>query len=149
MTELHCLFCALGLAAFAAAAPAEPADTGLSPSAAVDGIYYAPVDESPAAQSGPGGSLLSRARIEPFAWGQAGRGLDAVELYVDGQYLGRGPLSLGGLVVDADGVSLDARADGYEDALRPRVRLPADGPVAVALLPRDAAWPITTPGWVA
>jgi hypothetical protein len=118
------------------------------PAEADDGIYYAPVDESAVAQPGSSGSLLSRAQILPFAWGHPGRSLDAVELYVDQTYLGRSPLVLDGLVVDAAGSSLDARADGYEEALRPRVRLPPDGPVAVAMLPRDAAWPVTTPGWV-
>jgi hypothetical protein len=153
MTKLSCFLCALGLAAAGLRADGPVAAADLSPAAAMDGIYYAPVDDSPAAasaeaQAGGGGSLLSRAKIVPFAWGHPGLGLDSVELYVDGQYLGRSPLSLDSRVVDAAGVSLDARADGYEDALRPRVRLPADGSVAVALLPRDAAWPVTTPGWI-
>jgi hypothetical protein len=142
MTKRTLFFAALWLSA-PAAAWAGPAAAG-GPD---DGIYYAPVDASPVAQAGGAGSLLSRAQIQPFAWGRPGVGLGSVELYLDGSYLGSTPLSLDGRVVDAAGVSLAARADGYEDALRPSVRLPEDGPVAVALLPRDAAWPITTPGW--
>ncbi|HTB35010.1 MAG TPA: hypothetical protein VK842_09110 [bacterium] len=147
MTRMLLLLGALCLGGSARPAWAADAAADLSPAAGDDGMYYAPVDDSPAAQLSGGGSLLTRARISPFAWGSPGRGLDLVEIYVDGNYLGRTPLSLGGMVVDAAGVSLGARAEGYEDALRPRVRLPDDGPVAVAMLPSDAAWPVTTPGW--
>ena len=147
MTKWIVFFAALwcsGLAGRAWAAPAGAAGGD-------DGMFYAPLDESPAAQASPeagAGSLLSRAKLLPFAWGRPGAGLGDVELFINGKYLGRGPLALDGLVVDAAGVSLDARADGYEDALRPHLRLPAEGAVAVALLPRDAAWPVTTPGWI-
>jgi hypothetical protein len=147
MTKGAFFVAALWFSAVSGGAWAEPVQAPGSD----DGMYYAPMDESPGASASTaqaGGSVLSRAQILPFAWGHSLAGLGSVELYMDGSYLGRTPLSLAGRVVNAVGVSLAARADGYEDALRPSVRLPADGPVAVALLPRDAAWPITTPGWV-
>jgi hypothetical protein len=129
--------------------PARAAEPGQDPD-----VYYAPLDEAEAltpsaaaAEAAGSGRHLSRARLRAFAWGRPQLDLGGAELYVDGALVGRSPLSLQGLLVSAQGVSLAARADGFEEALRPALRLPPEGSVAIALLPDDAAWPVTTPGW--
>jgi hypothetical protein len=145
---------ALLLPRLALAAPDAP--SALSPAAAAaagtdedPGVYTAPLDGAADddASAPAAGSRLSHARLHAFAWGRPAQDLPGVELYLDGALMGHSPMTLDGAVVSAAGVSLGARAEGYEDALRPALQLPDDGGVAVALLPEDAAWPVTTPGW--
>jgi hypothetical protein len=152
MIELLLALClTLPRHALADAGPAAAAPITASAAAEDQDVYFAPLDDaagdSAEASSAPVGSRLSRARLRAFAWGHPGRSVDGAELYLDGSLVGRSPLALDGVLVSAAGVSLAARADGYEEALRPRLDLPADGSVAVALLPEDAADAITLPGW--
>lgn len=113
------------------------------------GIYTAPLDD--AGESGnaaaPAGKRLSRARLRAFAWSRPGVGLAGAELYLDGQLVGESPLTLGGYLAPASGVTLSAQAAGCEEAARPGLVLPVNGGVDIALLPDDAAAAVTDPGW--
>ena len=138
------------LAVTATAAPAAP--VAVSPGAGwadEPGIYTAPLDDADdSGPAAPAGKRLSHARLRAFAWGRPGAGLAGAELYLDGELMGASPLTLGGFLAPASGVTLSAQAAGFEEAARPGLILPAEGGVAIALLPDDAAAGVTAPGWV-
>jgi hypothetical protein len=142
---------------------AEAAAQDASPSAASglqdEDIYYAPEEGGDAsgelgASQGAVGSLpgsasyLSHAKLEPFEWGRPGQALEGVELFLNGQYLGKSPLSLDNYMVQRVTLPLTARREGYEEAERPQVKLPVEGPLRVALLSEGAARWYTTPAWI-
>lgn len=154
MIKLLCLFVAL--------LPALGLRAQLTPTAAADSaalqdedVYYAPLESQPAegqpdaaepAVKLAPGAYLSRATLHAVDFSD-GRSLKGAELFLGSDYLGRSPLALQGLVV-APGAELAVRMDGYHEASRPGLRLPAEGEVRVALLKEDPAGWYTTPAWV-
>lgn len=149
-----------GLTQSAAAQAQSPSAQALSGTAAVvdeaqDGIYYGPdlgsKDASGAVAVQPQlGSYLSHARITAFAWGSPQRELAGAEVVLNGEYLGKSPLVLQGLLVaGAAPAKVALRLDGYSEGLRPSVSLPQDGDLRVALLDDSAGAWISTPGWIA
>ena len=141
----------LRLAVAEDAAPVSPtAETGQQD----DDVYYAPdVAEDGATGATPSaavaqvqGAYVSRAQLHVIDF-TSGHEVNGAELFLGPDYLGRSPLTLKGLVV-SPGTELGARLDGYEEALRPGLHLPADGEVRVALLRENAASWYTTPAWV-
>jgi hypothetical protein len=123
-------------------------------------VYYAPeeVSETAAVLGGSAGSVaaspsagassMSHARLIPFAWGEPDKPLKGAELFLNGQYLGHSPLSLDSVLVSLKPMTLTAHLDGYEEAVRPAVIVPAEGELRVALLGEDAASWYTTPAWI-
>jgi hypothetical protein len=116
-------------------------------------IYYAPdVAEDAAAGTPtasvalPQGAYVSKARLSVFDF-SSGKDLKGAELFLGQDYLGRSPLVLQGLVV-SPGAELAARLDGYGEASRRALRLPAEGEVRLALLSENPAGWYTTPAWV-
>ena len=116
-------------------------------------VYYAPdvAEDSPegttaAAATLPQGAYVSRADLHIFDY-SSGRSLSGAELFLGRDYLGRSPLTLKGLVV-GPGAELEVRMDGYDEASRPGLRLPAEGEVKVALLRENPVGWYTTPAWV-
>lgn len=116
-------------------------------------VYYAPdvAEDSPdgatpTAAALPQGAYVSRAMLRAFDY-SSGKPLDGVELFLGHDYLGRSPLGLQGLVVGHDAV-LEARLEGYDEASRPGLRLPAEGEVSIALLRENPVGWYTTPSWV-
>lgn len=112
-------------------------------------VYYAPDDEaaeplSPTAQSP--GSFVSRASIQAYDVAD-GRVLEGADLFLQGAFIGRSTLDLGGRVIDKPVVELDARLADCEDASRPAVALPAEGTVRIAMVSRRSARWYTAPGW--
>lgn len=144
---------------------ADDAAQALSPAAAAGAlqdqdVYYGPDEQdvsasaqsaaSPAptpAPTGDLGSALTRASVSAFEWGHPERPLVGAELFINGQFLGRSPLRLTGRVVDRSSV-VTARLDGYSEALRGRVQVPAEGEIRVAMASENAAGWYTTPSWV-
>ncbi len=122
-------------------------------------VYYAPEESGDsngvmggsqgAVGSLPGSaSYLSRARIIPFAWGHPQEPLKDVELFLNGQYLGKGPLTLENYMVKRAQLELSAHKEGYDEAQRPKVALPVEGDVRIALMDDSAASWYTTPAWL-
>jgi hypothetical protein len=134
---------------------AVSASTGLQD----EDIYYAPEENGDAsgemgASQGAVGSLagsasyLSHAQIVPFEWGHPERRLEGVELFLNGQYLGKSPLGLDNFMVQRSALALTARKEGYEEAERATVKVPVDGPLRIALLNENVASWYTTPSWL-
>jgi hypothetical protein len=122
-------------------------------------IYYAPeesgeVSGEMGASQGAVGSLpgsasyLSHAKLLPFEWGHPDKPLEGVELFLNGQYLGKSPLSLDNFMVQRSALALTARKEGYEEGERAQVKVPVDGPLRIALLNENAASWYTTPAWL-
>jgi hypothetical protein len=137
-------------------APALRADLSATAAAGDDAlkdedVYYAPIDEqaegaTPTVQALSPGSYVSQAKVNAFDIAN-GRPVEGAEIFLAGAYLGRSPLQLQGAVISKPQLSLSARADGYSEGLRPAVTVPAEGTVAVALAPENAAGWYTTPAW--
>ena len=124
-----------------------------------DDVYYAPeesgeVSGEMGASQGAVGSLpgsasyVSHAKLVPFEWGHPEKPLDDVELFLNGQFLGKSPLTLDGYMVQRAQMSLTARKDGFEESERPKVKLPVEGELRIALLNEGAASWYTTPAWI-
>lgn len=122
-------------------------------------VYYAPEEEGEASgvmggSQGAVGSLpgsasyLSHARLVPFQWGHPEKPLEDVELFLNGQYLGKSPLNLDNFMVQRVQLSLTARKEGYEEAERPKVSVPVDGDLRIAMMDEGAAGWYTTPAWI-
>lgn len=112
-------------------------------------VYYAPIEEggaAPAAPPRPQGSFLSRARLQAFDIA-TGRPVEGAEIFVEGVFLGVSPLQLQGWLAPRPSLAVAARAPGYAEGLRPALRFPAEGSVAVALASERAAGWYTTPAW--
>jgi hypothetical protein len=111
-------------------------------------VVYAPAGADNGDAAALEGSYLSRARISVFAWGRPQEELSGADVVLNGNYIGRSPVALKGIVMDQQDARLSARLDGYSEALRPAVRMPADGVVRVAVLSDNASAWYTAPGWV-
>jgi hypothetical protein len=140
-------------------APVAAAVSGVAADSTDPDVYYAPEENGDASgemggSQGAVGSLpgsasyLSHARVVPFEWGHPDKPLDGVDLFLNDHYVGSGTLTLDGYLVQRDALGLTAHKDGYEEALRPQVRVPMEGDLRVALLSDNAASWTTTPGWV-
>lgn len=160
----------VGLGAETVAAASTPAPAVLesaqpqsaSPAAGAledEDVYYAPEEEGEASgvmggSQGAVGSLpgsasyLSHAHVIPFQWGHPEKPLDEVELFLNGQYLGKSPVTLDNFMVQRVQLSLTAHKEGFEEAERPKVSVPADGDLRIALMDEGAASWYTTPAWV-
>ncbi len=119
-----------------------------------EGIYYGQTVAADATgatlPAAAGGSYLSHARITAFAWGSPGQELKGAEVVLNGEYLGRSPLLLKGLLVDGGApVKLSLHLEGYSEGQRPAVHLPEEGDLRVALLDDNAEGWISTPAWIA
>lgn len=122
-------------------------------------VYYAPEEEGEssgvmggsqgAVGSAPGSaSYLSHARIVPFEWGHPDEPLKDVELFLNGQFLGKSPVTLENYMVTHAQLDLSARKDGYEEAQRPKVGVPVDGELRIAMMDEGVASWYTTPAWI-
>jgi hypothetical protein len=113
---------------------------------------YAPEEEtSTAAAAGPrlNASYYSTAKITVLDLGRDGAGLEGAELFIDGRFVGKSPLDLSGFLISKPAVALSARLAGYDEALRPALRIPPEGEVRVVMAGDNAASWYTTPSWIA
>jgi hypothetical protein len=141
---LKIMFLALALAGALAAEEGEfkPEDA-----------LYAPEDvtgsaEDAASPAPQGGSFYSSAKIVVSDFSRPATLLEGAELFIDGQYLGKSPLQLSGLLISKPTVALSARLPGYDEALRPAVQFPAEGEVRISALGDNAVSWYTTQSWV-
>jgi hypothetical protein len=138
----------LSVALRADVTPSAQADDSLKD----EDVYYAPIDDqpegaTPTVQALSPGSFVSQAKVTAFDIAD-GKPVEGAELFLAGTYLGRAPLQLQGTVISKPQIAISARADGYDEGLRPAVSVPADGTVAVAMASEHAARWYTTPAWV-
>lgn len=139
---------------------AQPQSTSPAADAMEDeDVYYAPEEEGEASgvmggSQGAVGSLpgsasyVSHARLVPFQWGHPDKPLEDVELFLNGQYLGKSPVHLENYLVQRVQLTLTARREGYEEAERPKVSVPAEGDLRIAMMDEGAASWYTTPAWI-
>lgn len=115
-------------------------------------VYYAPIDEdgrTDAAVGAPApapGSFVSRARLHAFNIAD-GRPVEGAEIFLAGAYLGRSPLDLQDQLIKAPQLAVSARLDGYREGTREAVKIPVEGPLAVALVSDRAAAKYTNAAW--
>jgi hypothetical protein len=149
--RIFSVLCLLSGALHAADAPVSAGEEALRD----EDVYYEALPDdgddaaglSATAQPLAQGSYLSHARIEAVD-ARDGRLLTGAELFMQGSYLGRSPLTLAARVIDRPQVALGARLQDYAEGLRPAVSVPADGVVKVALAPETAARWYTNPSWI-
>jgi hypothetical protein len=114
---------------------------------------YAPEGESGTAEASPDAGLnasyYSTCRISVVDLGHAGRPMQGVDLFIDGQFVGKSPLELSGFYINRPTLRLSAQMDGYHDAERPAVRIPPEGETRIVMVGDNAAGWYTTPSWVA
>jgi hypothetical protein len=127
---------------FAAAQDEEPytdADT-----------LYAPEEASPTAETAaaPAGSYYSEAVLRCFEAGDPSREIQGAELFLEGQYMGKSPLSLDRFLVAKPLTLFEARHADWGEGSRPGMRLPAEGEARIYLPGEGAARWYTLPGWV-
>jgi len=115
---------------------------------------YAPEDETPGAESFSGaaassGSYYSTAKISVADFAHGMKPLEGAELFIDGHFVGKSPLDLGGYLINKPAVALTARLSGYHDAAREALKIPAEGEARIAMVGDNAASWYTTPSWIA
>lgn len=145
---LFCLWVACPLRGTEGLAPAPDSAAAAAAALEDEDVYYAPEDEDAAGEA-PGsmaGSLVSRAEIQVFDVA-TGAALPDAELFLGGAFIGRSPLTLDGRLLEKPLLSLAARREGCEDALRPAVALPVEGVVRVAMVRESSARWFSAPAW--
>lgn len=114
---------------------------------------YAPEEETATAEAAAplatSASYYSTAHIDVIDLAHDKRAIEGVELFADGQYLGKSPLDLAGFLVSKPSISLSARLAGYHESLRPAIRIPAEGSLNIAMIGDNAAGWYTTPSFIA
>jgi hypothetical protein len=125
----------------------DSADTDFQPGDAL----YAPQDLTPAATDNSAtsqASFYSTAKLSVMDFAHPGKNLDGADLFIDGKYVGKSPVELSGYLIDKPMVSISATLDGYREAIRPAVKLPADGEAQIAMLGDNAVSWYTTPSFI-
>jgi hypothetical protein len=107
---------------------------------------YAPEGESATAETSP--SYYSSAKVIAFDSSRPAEALKDVEIFLDGAFVGKTPLELSGVLVNKPSFALTARVNGYEEAVRPAVQIPAQGELRVAMAGDNAASWYTAPSFV-
>jgi hypothetical protein len=122
----------------------QPADALYAP----EDITYSAGTQAQAPAPQESASYYSQAKIVACDFGHGNRPLEGAEIFIEGQYVGKSPLSLTRFLIEKPEINMTARLEGYDEALRPAMHLPAEGEARIYLVGTNAASWYTVPSMV-